>query len=97
MFDAGRRIPGGRAETFRLKLTSGKSARLIARSAPEHDVDVDVDVDGKRAGTWHFARTEGWREATIELPRAAASIELTLTPQAGVGWVNHHVWAAQIP
>ncbi len=96
MFDAGRRIPSGLSETFRLKIAPGKRARLIARGAPEHDVDVQVLVDGEPLGAWHFSRAEGWQEASIDLPEPRASHRLRLTPEGG-DWVDHHVWAVQVP
>ncbi len=96
MFDAGRRIPAGSSERFRLKLTEGKRARLIARAAPEHDGDVRVIVDGEPVGAWHFSRGEGWQEAAVELPEARASHRVTLTAE-GAEWVDHHVWAVQGP
>jgi hypothetical protein len=108
MFDAGRRIPEGRAEKFTLKTGRLRRARLVARSAPEHDTDVDVAIDGKPIGTFHFVRADGWREAAINLPpiptpalpvtepRAAVSIEVELTPRTG-DWVDHHVWALEAP
>jgi hypothetical protein len=96
LFDAGRRIPPGRSEKFRLKLVPGKSARLIARTAPEHDGDVLVTVDGLEIGIWHFLRAEGWRESSVDLPRARATVEVRLTPSSS-DWVDHHVWAVQTP
>jgi hypothetical protein len=94
MFDAGRRIPQGRSETFRLKLTPGKNARLIARTAPEHDTEIEVKIDGEARGRWHFARADGWRETALEVRTEQASVEVTLTPLTG-DWVDHHVWAVQ--
>ncbi len=101
LFDAGRRIPQGRSEEFRLKLVAGKTARLVARTAPEHDVDVRVSVRGTQSketelGSWHFSNAEGWREASIVLPISQGVMTLVLTPTAG-DWVDHHVWAVQVP
>jgi hypothetical protein len=100
VFDAGRRIPAGRSEEFRLKLSPGKRARLVARTAPEHDVDVRVQVRGPSKqtdlGAWHFSRAEGWREASVELPISEESVTVVVTPSGG-DWVDHHVWAVQTP
>ncbi len=97
MFDAGRRIPPGRSETFRLTLARGKRARLIARTAPEHAGDVDVRVDGQVVGRWHFERAEAFVESAVELAaRDTAETRVTLTPIA-TDWVDHHVWAVQPP
>ena len=79
-----------------MKLSPGKSARLIARTAPEHDGDVEVSVDGESRGRWHFERADGWRESALDLPPLArAAVDVTLTP-LGADWVDHHVWAVQL-
>jgi len=95
MFDAGRRIPRGRTEKFRLHLASG-GARLVARTAFEHDVDIDVSVDGQSRGALHFSRAGGWREASVELPAGDERVWVTLTPRQD-DWVDHHVWVVQAP
>jgi hypothetical protein len=100
VFDAGRRIPAGRSEEFRLRLTPGKQARLVTRTAPEHDVEVRVQVRGRsketELGVWRFTRAEGWREASVVVPISEESLTVVLTPSAG-DWVDHHVWAVQVP
>jgi hypothetical protein len=97
MFDAGRRIPPGRSETFRLRLAPGPNARLIVRSAPEHSTSVDVDIDGARIGRLHFAPGDGWSEESTPLPdtKGGREMEVTLTPVEGGDWVDHHVWSVQ--
>ena len=94
MFDAGRRIPRGRSETFRLRLAEGKKTRLIARTAPEHDVTARVTVDGEPIGAFQFEKAEGWREASIDLPHAHGVVRVTVTPETG-DWVDHHLWAVE--
>lgn len=94
MFDAGRRIPRGRSESFRLRLAEGKKTRLIARTAPEHDVTVNVMVDGEPIGSFQFQRAEGWREAAVEVPRPRSVVRITVTPETG-DWVDHHLWAVE--
>jgi hypothetical protein len=97
MFDAGRRIPAGQSETFRMKLVPGKGARLLARTAPEHEGEIEVRIDGEARGRWHFERADGWREAAVDVPpQARAAVDVTLTP-LGADWVDHHVWAVQVP
>jgi hypothetical protein len=96
MFDAGRRIPRGRSERFRLRLVSGSPLRLVARTVPEHEVEIDVSVDGQSRGALHFSRADGWREASVELPTADGRVWVTLTPRQD-DWVNHHVWTVQTP
>jgi hypothetical protein len=94
MFDAGRRIPRGRSETFRLRLADGKKTRLIARTAPEHDVTARVTLDGAPIGAFQFQRADGWREAAIEVPQARGVVRISVTPETG-DWVDHHVWAVE--
>jgi hypothetical protein len=94
MFDAGRRIPRGRSETFRFRLAEGKKTRLIARTAPEHDVTANVTIDGEPVGAFHFQRGEGWRESAIDVPRPRGSVRITITPETG-DWVDHHIWAVE--
>ena len=96
MFDAGRRIPRGRSETFRLHLTGGKKTRLIARTAPEHEVVARITADGEPIGAFHFSRAEGWREESVELSRGRGVVHITITPE-NADWVNHHVWAVEVP
>jgi hypothetical protein len=97
MFDAGRRIPPERSESFRMKLLPGRPARLIARSAPEHTSEIEVRVDGHLRGLWRFERADGWREADLEVPASeAVMIDVKLTP-VSADWVDHHVWVVQAP
>ena len=94
MFDAGRRIPRGRSETFRMRLAEGKKTRLIARTAPEHDITASVTMDGKPIGAFQFQRAEGWREAAIEMPSVRGVVRITVTPETS-DWVDHHLWAVE--
>ncbi|HKQ71280.1 MAG TPA: hypothetical protein VJT73_18180 [Polyangiaceae bacterium] len=94
LFDAGRRIPSGRSEHFRLKLVPGKSARIVVRTAPERPTRVRVAIDGEAIGALEFVAAEGWREGSIGIARARASVDVTLTPESG-DWVDHHLWAVQ--
>ena len=94
MFDAGRRIPRGRSETFQLRLTEGKKIRLIARTAPERDITAQVTADGEPIGAFRFQPAEGWREAAVEVPQARGLVRITVTPETS-DWVDHHVWAVE--
>jgi hypothetical protein len=97
VFDAGRRIPAGRSESFRLRLAPGKSGKLVARTAPEHEGEIEVRIDGEARGRWRFERADGWREASLDLPATDRGVvDVTLTPLAA-DWVDHHVWAVQAP
>jgi hypothetical protein len=94
MFDAGRRIPRGRSETFLLRLTEGKKVRLIARTAPEREITARVTADGEPIGALQFQPGDGWREAAVEVPQARGLVRITITPETG-DWVDHHVWAVE--
>jgi len=101
MFDAGRRIPGDASESFRLQVRASRPTRLIARTAPEHDLDIDVTLNGEAIGSFHFGKADGWREASLDVPAlytsAAADVvafEIKLRSKVS-GWANHHVWAVQ--
>jgi len=95
MFDAGRRIPRGRIEKFRLRLPPA-GARLVARTVSEHDVDIDLSVDGQSRGMLHFSKADGWGEASIDLPAGPGRVWVTLSPRQD-DWVNHHLWVIQSP
>jgi hypothetical protein len=96
MFDAGRRIPRGRAETFRLRFSGGKKARLIARTAPEHDIRARVTADGRAIGAFEFRAADAWREAAIEFAPPRETIDITVTPETS-DWVDHHIWVVEMP
>jgi hypothetical protein len=96
MFDAGRRIPRGRAETFYLRLPEGKKVRLIARTAPEHDIVARVTVDGEVIGAFEFRSANAWRESAIEVPPKHGKVRVTVTPETS-DWVDHHLWAVEQP
>jgi hypothetical protein len=96
MFDAGRRIPRGQAETFYFRLPEGKKIRFIARTAPEHDVVARVTVDGDGIGAFEFRSADGWRESAIEVPRKYGKVRITVTPETS-DWVDHHLWAVEQP
>jgi hypothetical protein len=99
MFDAGRRIPGGRAEHFRLALHEGKPARFIVRSSVEHDVRVEVRIGGTPRGELSFVRADGWQEQSLDVPGEAVTgtVDVELVPRGAADWVDYHLWAAQKP
>jgi hypothetical protein len=94
IFDAGRRIPGGRSETFRVKLPTDMPVRLLARTVADHPIHVAVAMDGEQVGILEFFIADRWQEASVEIPRAKIrpSVEVRLTPTAGSDWTNYHVW-----
>jgi hypothetical protein len=99
LFDAGRRIPEGRAESFKMRLAATRKTRLLARSAPEHKTTVEVTVDGKHIGRLELSPVDGWAEAAIDLPplETERDVQITLTPISGGDWVDHHLWAVEAP
>jgi hypothetical protein len=97
IFDAGRRIPAGRSEEFRIALSTEHAARLIARTVPEHPLRIAVAIDGQQIEDLSFFGYQGWEEATVELPRAVVrpTVKVTLTPRQGSDWTNFHVWIVE--
>jgi hypothetical protein len=97
IFDAGRRIPGGRSEVFRVQLPADNPVRLIARTIAERPLHVVVAMDGEPIGTLDFFSADRWQEAAIEIPRARVRprVEISLTPAAGSDWANYHVWIVE--
>jgi len=98
MFDAGRRISPGRAETFTLRnAQSGKAGHLVLRTAPEAPGSVLVLVGGKPAGTVTVPRFEGWLETAVEIPAELMSdrMEMELRAAGPADFVNFHVWLTQ--
>jgi hypothetical protein len=94
IFDAGRRIPGGRSETFRVQLPTDRPVRLIARTVADHPIKIAVAMGGEHVGILDFFIADRWQEASVEIPRAKVrpSVEVSLTPAAGSDWANYHVW-----
>jgi hypothetical protein len=75
-------------------MNEGKKTRLIARTAPEHDLTAHVTVDGEPIGAFQFQRADGWRETSLEVPRPRSVVRVTVTPEGG-DWVDHHIWAVE--
>jgi hypothetical protein len=65
MFDAGRRIAGGRSESFTMRnLVPGKAAHLVFRTAPEGKSKIVVKLAGVEVGRAEIARALGWVETS---------------------------------
>ncbi|MBK9260780.1 MAG: hypothetical protein IPM54_13295 [Polyangiaceae bacterium] len=91
MFDAGRIIPGGQAETATFVVPS-RAGRLIVRVVPAKPVAADVHIDGKLAGRLTAPASATWSEVSMDLPAdLPARFTLSLTPVEGE-WVTYHVW-----
>jgi len=93
LWDAGRRTPVGRAETFRLRVRGQKPLRLVFRSVVDQPSRLDVTVGSLRR-TLELSPSQGWTEPSIEIApdEVTPELEVTVTPRSGE-WVNYHVWA----
>ena len=97
LWDAGRIVPAGASETFRLGgLRPGRPTRLVLRLAPTKAGTIDVHVDGTLAGSVSFASVDGWIEPAVLLPpaRVQSVLDVRLESKSGER-VVHHVWAIQ--
>jgi hypothetical protein len=94
VFDAGRRIPAGRSELFRVTLPEDGPARLVARTVAERPLRIGVAIDGEPLGSLVFHRFDGWQEASVEIPAAKRRrrAEVSLTPAPASDWADFHVW-----
>jgi hypothetical protein len=98
LWDAGRRIPGGRPETFRLRnIPPGRPLRLVLRTVLDQPSRLEVAIEGK-ARLLSSPRAEGWQELSVEIPaeEVRSELQVSLTPREGE-WVNYHVWALARP
>jgi hypothetical protein len=95
LWDAGRRIPSGRPESFQLRhLPAGSAVKLIFRTAIDADASIAVDV-----GSFHMdlalTRAAGFREPAVVLPASAVAGEITVRVTPRGEWTNYHVWAVE--
>ncbi|MGK3997223.1 hypothetical protein [Sorangium sp. So ce1024] len=94
-FDAGRVIPGGRSETARLRAPRRGPGRLVVRTAATRPAAIRATADGRELGTLAIRASDGWTEASIDLPEGLPeTFTLTLTPVEGE-WIDHHVWVLE--
>lgn len=99
MFDAGRRLAGGRSETFTLRnLVPGKPAHLVFRTAPEGKSKITVLLDGHTVGSLAFEHAEGWREVPLAIdPSLVRSGDLAfeVKNEGPEDFVDYHVWLTE--
>lgn len=93
LFDAGRVVPPGRAERFRIRVPRSGGA-LRARTVVTRPARVEVRIDGKPVGALAFASVEGWQEVELELPLGLPG-EVQIELSASDEWTNHHVWTVE--
>jgi hypothetical protein len=98
MFDAGRRIPEGRSERFRVRVAPDRPSRLIVRTVPERNGRVDVIVHGVRIATLVLGAATTWHELATDLPSSGrGTVDIALRVASGGDWVDHHIWIVQSP
>jgi len=99
MFDAGRRLAGGRSETFTMRnLVPGKPAHLVFRTAPEGKSKITVLLAGHVVGTLSFQHEEGWREVPLAIdPSLVTSGDLAfeVKNEGPEDFVDYHVWLTE--
>jgi hypothetical protein len=98
LFDGGRRISPGRAESFSLRgLRSDKDAHLVIRSAPEQPTTVRVLASGAPVGSFSLAASGAWVEIIHTLPAASLRdpVTIELRNDGPNDFIDHHVWVTQ--
>ncbi|NUP09823.1 MAG: hypothetical protein HOW73_27570 [Polyangiaceae bacterium] len=96
LFDAGRIIPPGYRESFRLPMPAG-GGRLIVRTVATKVATVRVLVEGQDLGVITIAPSETWVEPSIDIPPGFPSKScVELVAEEGE-WVDHHVWTIAKP
>ncbi len=94
LFDAGRVIPTGQKETFRLRGPRGRG-RLIVRTVVGKKAVLEVSVGGSPLGKITLKPTKSWIEPSLALPPGLpTALDLTLTPIEGE-WLDTHVWIVE--
>jgi hypothetical protein len=98
MFDGGRRIAVGRAESWLARgATPGRPAHLVVRTAPETTTRVRVRVNAVDAGALAIERTDGWSEVVLAIPesRVEPSMRIELINEGPGDFVDFHEWVTQ--
>jgi len=98
LWDAGRIVPPGVSESFRLRATDPKRPfRLIARVAPSEALSIPVSIAGRRVGVLQAQGGDNWQELTLDVP-AQPGTELELELGASTTErTTYHLWAVQPP
>jgi hypothetical protein len=91
LFDAGRIIAPGRAETAHLR-GGGGSARLVLRVALEKPMKTELAVDGRIHATIEGEPLgTGWQEVSVALPDGLGEFDISLTPLEDSTTI-YHLW-----
>jgi len=96
LWDAGRVVPEGVSESFRLfGLDPERPVGLILRAAPSEPATLDVATDPEISRRVELPAHDGWLEQRVELGRPGTT-QLLLRVNAKRGeHVLFHVWATQ--
>jgi hypothetical protein len=93
LFDAGRLVPPGLTERFRM-LAPTRGGALRARTVASRAARVEVRIQGKPMGALAIAAVDGWQEVELDLPPGLPrTVEVELS--ASDEWVNHHLWTVE--
>jgi hypothetical protein len=99
MFDAGRRIAGGRSEWFTMRnLVPGKAAHLVFRTAPEGKTKIVVKLAGVEVGRTDIARAMGWVEIPIAIDPGfmrTGDLAFEVANEGPEDFVDYHVWLTE--
>ena len=98
LFDGGRRIAAGRAESFSVKNLDGtRGAHLVVRSAPDGRARVHVRIAGQEVATTDFEPTDGWVERVIAIPpeQMSRAMPIELANDGPDDFIDYHVWITQ--
>jgi hypothetical protein len=98
MLDGGRRYERGRSEQFVLrKLTAGKPAHFVIRSAPEASAALRIVVGGVEISREELEARDAWVERVVPVPaeRVSEEIDVTLANDGPGDFIDYHVWVTQ--
>jgi hypothetical protein len=96
LWDAGRVVPPGARQSFRLSgLDPQRPLYLVVRAAPTAKVEFEISVDGKSAGKLQLEATDFWIERALGPVRVAgSSADVSFLP-ADHERIEYHVFAVQ--
>jgi hypothetical protein len=98
MLDGGRRYEAGKTERFVLrKLTPGRPAHLVVRTAPETRTVVRVLEGGGELSRENIDGANAWVELVVPVPpeRVTGDIDVTLANDGPGDFIDYHVWVTQ--
>jgi hypothetical protein len=94
LWDAGRVVPPSASVDFVLRgFRSGAPGRLVLRTAPPQPVLLHVRVDGAEVAVVPLSASDGWQEASIDVPggKLGTSTAVTLSVEHNE-LVVYHLW-----